>query len=353
MSTSSAMRGRLRGAARRLAWGVLVIVGVTTLSFVVTQLLPGDPARMMLGPQASAADVAHVRELYGLEKPLHVSYPRYWARQYALYWGRLVHLGPPPIGDKRHKDHRSCASLALGVHVDLGFSFHYRKPVVDLLAAKIPRSIELALAALAVQLALGVGVGLAAAAKRGTAWEEAAVGATLLGVSAPTFLLGLVLQYVLAYKLRWLPYDGHGTTAADHLRSIVLPALTLGVFGSALYARIVRDEVGGLLEQGFVRTARAKGASGARVLVVHALRNALAPIATMAALDLGTLVGGAIVTEKLFRWPGVGQMTVEALLNRDAPVIFGTVLFTSSAVVASTVALDLVFAWIDPRGARE
>ncbi len=161
-------------------------------------------------------------------------------------------------------------------------------------------------------------------------------------------MIGPALQYVLAYKLRLLPYDGYGATAADHLRSLVLPALTLGVFGSALYARIVREELGTLLRQDFIRTARAKGAL-ACALVVHALRNALLPLATLAALDLGALAGGAIVTEKLFRWPGVGSMAVEALQNRDGPLLVGTVLFSAAAIVLATVALDLAALAIDPR----
>lgn len=267
--------------------------------------------------------------------------------------GRLVHFGDRT--PRASKEHASCASIAPGLHVDLGYSFHYHKPVVDLLTAKIPRSVELGIAALLVQLAIGVGAGAIAAAWRRTRLDEMLMSTTLLGVSAPTFLIGLFLQYLLAYRLRLLPYDGYGTTAAAHLASIVLPALTLGIYGSALYARLTRAELGTLLEQDFVRAARAKGASRARSLVVHALRNALVPIATLAALDLGTMVGGAVITEKLFRWPGVGQMAIEALLNRDGPVIFGTVLFSSVAVVASTLVIDLVQLALDPRlrGARE
>jgi peptide/nickel transport system permease protein len=342
------MKPRAARAARRLGWAALVVVGVTTLSFVVAQLLPGDPARMMLGPQASSEDVAHARALYGLDLPQRNPLRRL-AVQYARYWSRLIHRGPAPVDRRTDAPHRSCASLGVGVHLDLGFSFSHRKPVVDLLAARIPRSAELALAAVLVQLGLGLGLGLVAAARRGTAWDEAAIGAALVGISAPTFLLGLLLQYVFAYRLGVLPYDGYGATPAEHLRSLVLPALTLGIAGSAFYARLARDELGGLLAQDFVRTARAKGASPARVLVVHALRNALVPIATMAALELGVLVGGAVVSEKLFRWPGVGQLAVDALQNRDAPVIFGTVLFTSAAVVLSTLLLDVVTALLDPR----
>lgn len=334
------MKKALARAVRRLGWGLVVILGVATLSFMVAQVLPGDPARMMLGPQASSADVAHVRELYGLDRPLPV--------QYARYWGRLVHLGPrePVAGDKQH---RSCARLIAGVHLDLGYSFYYRKPVIDLLLARAPRSIELALAAVLAQVVIGVGLGLLAAAKRGTAWDDAAVGAALVGVSAPTFLLGLVLRYVFAYRLGILPFDGVGATPGEHLRSLVMPALTLGILGSALYARLLRDELSGILAQDFVRTARAKGASPARVLLAHGLRNALVPVATIAALEIGALVGGAVVTEQLFRWPGVGLLTVEALRNRDAPVVFGTVLFASAAVVVSMLVLDFIYVILDPR----
>jgi peptide/nickel transport system permease protein len=166
------------------------------------------------------------------------------------------------------------------------------------------------------------------------------------------FLVGLLLQYVLAYRLGLLPYDGYGKTTAEQLRAMVLPAVTLGVLGVALYARLTRDEVTTALAQDFSRTARAKGASRRRVLLVHALRAAMLPIVTVAALDLGTLIGGAIVTEKLFRWPGVGQMAVDAVLNRDGQVILGVVLFTSTAVALSTVLLDLVLPFVDPRLAR-
>lgn len=338
------MRSWLLHLLRRLGWAAIVVAGVTLVSFAIALLLPGDPARMLVGPQASAADLEHVRELYALDRPAPV--------ELAHYVRRLVHAGPRTGFTGRPRvapEHRSCAVGPLGLHLDLGYSFHYRKPVVDLLEAKAPRSLELAVAALLLQLTIGVSLGLVAAARRGTIWDDAVASATLLGVSAPTFILGLMLQYTLSYKLGLLPYDGYGATPTEHLRSMVLPALTLGVFGSALYARIVREELRALLRQDFVRTARAKGASRLRALLVHALRNALLPIATLAALDLGTLVGGAIVTEKLFRWPGVGQMAVEALQNRDGPLIVGTVLFASAAIVIATLALDLAALALAPR----
>lgn len=333
------MKPALRFLARRFAWAVALVLGVTSLSFVVIEVLPGDPARMLLGPQASAADVSRARAIYGLDRSVSV--------QFVKYWAHLVHRGPPPT--PKDRDHRSCAALVGGVHLDLGYSFYYRKPVVDLLIAKIPRSIELALAALLLQLALGVSLGVSAAARRGTAWDDAAMSASLLGASAPTFLIGLMLQYIFAYKLGLLPFDGYGVTGADHLRSLVLPACTLGLFGSALYARLTREEVASALAQDFARAARARGASRARVLVVHGLRNALGPLTTMAALDLGTMVSGAVVTERIFRWPGVGQLAIDAVLNRDGPVIFGTVLFSAAAVVVATFMLDVVDLLVDPR----
>jgi peptide/nickel transport system permease protein len=326
---------------RRVGWTFVLMVSIATLAFFLSNVLPGDATRMLLGPQASAKDVERARALYGLDRPI--------LEQYVRHLKRLVHRGAPNVGPESRQEHRSCERLGLGLHIDLGYSFHYRRPVTKLLAAKLPRSIELGLAALLVQLAIGVSAGVFAAARRGSRWAEATMSVSLLAMSIPTFLLGLVLQYILSYQLRLLPYDGYGATGAEHLMSLVLPALTLGVFGSAVYARIVRDEVDGLLRQDFIRTARAKGASDWRILVVHALRNALVPLVTMVALDLGTLIGGAIVTEKLFRWPGVGQLAVEALLNRDGPVIFGTVLLASAAVLLSTLAADLVYVALDPR----
>lgn len=332
------MKRLLRYALRRFAWALVVVVGVASIAFVITHLLPGDPARMLVGPQAAARDVARVRELYGLDEPVRT---RYWR-----YWTRLLHLDAAPPGSEGHK---SCGSPLPRVHVDLGHSFHWRKPVVALLVEKVPRSVELALAALALQSVLGIGLGTLAAARRGSRWDEVTIGATLLGVSAPTFLLGVVLQWLLAYRLGLLPLDGYGRTPGEQLLSLVLPALTLGIFGTAMYARLVREEMGDALLADHVRTARAKGASALRVLSVHGLRNAMMPIATLVVLDLGTLVGGAIVTEKLFRWPGVGMLAVDALLNRDGPVILGTVLFAALAVVLSTVLLDALYLLLEPR----
>ena len=167
-----------------------------------------------------------------------------------------------------------------------------------------------------------------------------------------TFLIGLGLQYVLAYRLGWLPLDGYGQTAGERLVAVVLPALTLGLFGAAYYTRLVRDEVLGQLPLDYVRTARAKGAGRWRVLVTHVLRNTLLPLVTVVGLDLGALLGGAIVTEKLFRWPGLGQLAVDAVVERDGPVLLGTVLLSSAAIVGANLLVDLSYALLDPRARR-
>jgi peptide/nickel transport system permease protein len=168
-------------------------------------------------------------------------------------------------------------------------------------------------------------------------------------VSAPTFVIGLFLQWVFAFRLRIFPIDGYGVTPLEHAVSLVLPASTLGVFGAAYYTRVVRDEMIGELASDYVRTARAKGASRLRVLFRHALSNALLPIVTIFGLEVGTLVGGAIVTESVFRWPGLGSLSVDAMLDRDGPLIMGCVIVTASAVVLSTLAVDLAYSVLDPR----
>jgi peptide/nickel transport system permease protein len=165
-------------------------------------------------------------------------------------------------------------------------------------------------------------------------------------------VVGLALQYVFAHRLALLPLDGLGTTPSERVRGFVLPVVTLGIYGSALFSRVVREELRGMLRADFTRTARAKGASVARALVVHALRAAVAPIATLAVLDLGALIGGAVVVERLFRLRGIGSLAVTAIQNRDAPLVTGTVLVASAATLAATLAADLVGVWLDPTKRR-
>lgn len=324
-------------ALRRVAWAIVAVWAAVTVTFAIGEVIPGDPAQMAAGPQARPQEVARVRAQLGLGRPV--------AARYGLFLHRLAHLAPSP--DARG-GHESCAALG-PIHLDLGRSYVQRRPVVDIVAERLPRSAALAAVAVIVQTLLGVTIGAFAARRRGSPWDRATVAATLLGVSVPTFLVGLALQYLFAQKLGWLPLDGFGKTPAARAAAIVLPAATLGLFGTAYAARVVRDEVAACLALDHVRTARAKGASPGRVLVLHALRNALAPVVTIAGLDLGVLVGGAVVVETLFRWPGLGIVSVNAMMDRDGPVVLGTVLVTSTAVVAINLLVDLVYPWLDPR----
>ena len=334
----------MRRVARRILHSVLVVWAVVTIAFVINNVLPGDPARMVSGPQARPADVARIRELLGLEKPPLV--------QYALFWRRLVHVGPSEASPEANDAHSDClVVLPLGrasVHVNLGRSFQMRQPVAAVVAARLPRTFVLAVAAVLLQLCAGLAIGVIAALRRGSRLDRILVGTSVLGVSLPTFVIALGLQYVLAFKLRWLPLDGFGTTVAEHARCIVLPALTLAIFGCAYYARLVRDEMSVLLRKDWVRTARAKGAPPWRVVLVHTLRNALVPLVTVVGLDFGALMGGAIVTESIFRWPGLGELSVRATLNRDGPVILACVVATSVAIVTTNLVVDVLAARLNP-----
>jgi len=323
----------------RIAWAFFVVWATVTVAFLVNNALPTDAARMIAGQQAPPAAVAKVRTELGLDRPLIV--------QYGLFLKRLVHVGESTI-DPKDKAHQNCASLG-PLHFDLGRSYQQRRPVVTILGERAPRTFLLAFAASIVQALIGVTAGVIAAARRRTSADHAAVTVSLLGVSAPTFLIGLALQWIFAFQLRVLPIDGYGTSAWDHVQSLILPATTLGIFGAAYYTRMVRDEMIGQLGLDYIRTARAKGLSGAAVVVRHALRNALMPIVTIFGLEVGTLVGGAVVTESVFRWPGLGSLSVDAMLDRDGPVIMGCVIVTSVVVVLSTLFVDLAYLALDPR----
>lgn len=329
----------IRHLMRRLAWSVFIVWSVVTLTFVVNNVIPSDPARMVAGQQARPKDVERIRAQLGLDRPL--------ITQYGSFMRRLVHVGPRNP-DAKDPAHGTCGTL-LWFHLDFGKSYQQHRAVTTILGERLGRTIFLALAAVLVQVVVGVGFGVFAASKRGKLADHASVGASLLGISMPTFVLGLLLQFVLAHQLRLLPLDGYGTTFGEHLRSVILPALTLGISGAAYYTRFVRDELINLIKQDHVRTARAKGLGPIAIWTKHALRNALVPLVTLVGLDLGALVGGAIVTETLFRWPGVGALSVSSLLDRDGPVILATVVVTSTAIVLSNVLVDMSYRLLDPR----
>jgi peptide/nickel transport system permease protein len=329
----------IRRALLRLLTCLAVVWLVLTATFLMHHVLPSDPARAVAGPQARPTDVERIRHRLGLDRPL--------GAQYARFFGRLLHLGPSSPAAK-DPEHGSCSAFG-PVHVDLGMSFQRRKPVGKLLGERLPRTALLAVAAVGVQVWLGVLAGVIAALRRGKMLDHGLIVLTLVGVSTPTFITGLLLQYWFAYRFKLLPLDGWGNSVGEHAASLVLPALTLGLFGASFYARFVRDEMIGQMNRDYVRAATARGLSRWRVVLLHAMRNALVPLVTIVGMDLGALLGGAIVTEKLFRWPGIGALAVDAVVDRDGPVVMGIVLVATLAVVVMNVVVDALYAVLDPR----
>ena len=304
----------LRYALGRLLGTVPVLFGVTLLVFLMAWVTPGDPVVAMLGEASqgiSRQALEDLRRELGLDRPLPVQYVDY------------------------------VAGLLRG---DLGDSVRSRRPVLAEIRDRLPATIELALAALTIAVALGVTLGVLAAVRKRTWVDGAAIAVALLGVSVPVFWSGFLLMIVFALELGWLPASGRGTW-----RHLVLPAVTVGVSSAAFIARITRGAVLEALAQDYVRTARAKGLAPRRVVLRHALRNALLPIVTVVGLQLGGLLGGAVLTETVFAWPGVGRLLVDAIVARDLPLVQGSVLVVSLLFILVNLAVDLSYAAINPR----
>lgn len=329
----------------RLARGIALVAAVVTLTFFVNAVLPSDPARMVAGPQARPADVAKIRVSLGLDRPPLV--------RFGKFAGRILHVSREVAGptDGAPLGHENCGAVG-PLHVDLGRSFQQRRPVIVALGERLPRTLALAAAAVVLQGLFGLILAIVAVRRPGTLSDRGAVGGALVVGSLPSFVVGIFLQFVFARSLHWLPLDGFGKSLGEQALSLVLPATTLGLVGAASYARILRDELGRELHRDHIRTAQAKGAGPWRRLVVHALRNALPAMVTLLALDFGQLAGGAVVTETLFRWPGLGNLGGRALLDRDGPMLVGVVLMTAVGVVVANGVADLVQALLDPRVRR-
>lgn len=296
---------------RRLVLSLPVLIGISLITFVLIYYLPADPARMYAGPNASVETVARIREQLGLNDPL-------W-KQYFRYVGRAI-------------------------QGDLGFSYDLQMPVLQAILARFPYTLQLIFGGILVELLIGVPVGILSAVRQYSWWDRAGMVIALLGVSTPPFWLGLLLLFWFSFKLPIFPLGGVGTPA--HL---VLPALTAGLGGAAWYARMARSSTLDVLTADYVRTARAKGLTDRKVLLRHVLPNALNPIVTMAGMDIPWFVGGVVLVEQVFAWPGIGRMAVEAIIQVDIPLIMGTVIFTAVLVVVSSILIDLVQGIIDPR----
>ena len=296
---------------RRLVLTVPVLLGVAILVFAIVRLIPGDPATAIAGPQATDAFIAQIAEQYHLNEPLYV--------QFGLFLRDLL------VGD-------------------LGDSTFSRRPVMVELAERFPRTIQLTLAAMAVAMAIGIPAGIMSARRRNSIFDNLSMIVALLGVAAPVFWLALMLQLLFSVRLGWFPTTGTGTPA--HL---VLPAITLGMSTAGLIARVTRSSMLEVLRMEYVQTARAKGLSERDVIYGHALKNAMIPVVTVVGLQFGILLGGAVLTESVFAWPGVGRLLVDSILSRDYPVVQGTVLVLAATFVVINLIVDLLYAVLDPR----
>lgn len=309
----------MRFLLRRLAGAVLVLVIVAVMVFLLTRLASGDPMALLLGDQATSADIAQARMQYGLDKPL--------PTQFALWVGELL-------------------------QGNLGQSIFLQRPVAQALLERAEPTLFLALFAVAIAAVIGVPCGMAAAMWRGSAADQCLSGVAMLGASVPSFWMGLILIQFFAVHLGWFPASGYGDPGMGlgaRLYHLVLPALVLGLLNSALIIRFTRASMLDILGEDFVRTARAKGLPESVVMVKHVLRNALVPIITVLGLTVALMIGGTVVTETVFNLPGVGNLVVRAVLRRDYPVIQGTLLVIAGIYVLINLLIDLLYTLVDPR----
>ncbi len=306
----------IRLVLHRLVWAAVVVWFVVTATFAMLATIPADPAKALLGPHAEPASVERARAHYCLDEGMLVQYGC-WLEQ-----------------------------IARG---ELGESYHTKRPVTEILADRAWPTVQLALAAILLQLLIGVPLGVISAVRRGRWPARAAELFELVALSAPSFVIGTVLLYVVAYRWGLLPISGYGEGGWDRVRHLVLPAASLAAIGIATYSRAIRAELEDVLGSDYIRTARAKGLPERAVIVRHGLRGALGPLVTLVGLDLGVLLGGAFVVEQIYAWPGIGREVLQAIYRIDLPVILGAVLLAAVAIAIANLIADLVQVWIDPR----
>ncbi len=296
---------------RRLGLALPTLLGVTLVIFAIVRLIPGDPARIIAGVQASDEEVSRIRTDLGLTQPIHVQYGRFLAR------------------------------LAQG---DLGLSAVTRAPVIEEVAIRMRPTGLLAVSSIILATLVGLAAGIVSATRQYSVLDYLVMTVALFGVSVPVFWLGIMLMLVFSVHLRWLPAGGYGGPA-----HFILPTITLAAFSIAIIARMTRSSLLETFNQDYVRTARAKGVRRSTVILRHALKNALIPVITVIGLQFGALLGGAILTETTFAWPGVGRLLVNAITSRDYPIVQGIVLTFAMIFTLVNLAVDLLYAYVDPR----
>jgi peptide/nickel transport system permease protein len=296
---------------RRLWQSALTLVGVSVLVFVILRVVPGDPAKMLLPEGAPQSAIEELNRQLGLQEPLYVQY------------GVFVQ------------------SVFRG---DFGQSFQYRAPALQVVTERLMATVQLALAAMLITVGVGVSLGIVAAVRRGTGYDYASTVLAVLGQSLPNFWLGIMLILLFGVALRWLPTSGF-----ESWRHLILPAVTLAAFPMALVARLTRSSMLEILGRDFIRTGRAKGLAERAVILRHALRNAAVPLLTVLGLQIGTLLGGAVITESVFAWPGMGKLVVDAIFFRDFPVVQTVLILSATLFVVINLLVDLLYTVIDPR----
>src|SRR4051812_42185821 len=312
----------LQFLTRRVLRALIALWGIVTIVFI-TMRLSGDPVPLMLPPDAPTSEMNRVRAELGLDRPLPV--------QYVVFLGNVL-------------------------HGDLGRSIHMRQPAIDLALERLPATFELAITAFLLAIVVALPAGLISAAKRDSIWDNLAMLLALIGQSAPTFYIGIMLILVLGLQFGWFPVSGRGQGSwlnpsdwPDMVNHVFLPAVTLGAFAMASIARLTRSAVLEVMRQDYIRTARAKGLDEMSVMLRHNFKNAAIPIITIMGLQFGTLLGGAVVTETVFSWPGIGLLAIKSISSRDYPIVQSAVLLVAMAFVVVNFMVDLAYGWLDPR----
>ncbi|MEM8607354.1 MAG: ABC transporter permease [Myxococcota bacterium] len=322
---------------KRGFWGLVVLLSVLTLVFFLI-FVAGDPAATILGPQARAEQIADFKAKKGLDQPI--------PSQFLSYLGAVPCVRKDSPRYENEDGSRGYCGILQG---DLGESYSHHESVANVIRYRMPRTMLLASMAIFFELLIGLTAGILAALRRNRWSDTTIMFATFLGISLPTYVTGPIALLVLSFLLGWFPFGGYGVDPLDHVYHGILPAFILAIAGAATYARVMRGELVETMRHDHVRTARAKGVPPARVVLRHGIRNALLPVVTLVGLSLPLLVGGAIITEKIFAWPGLGLLTIEAIQSLDAPVIMAVVLMFGIAVQVGNLLADVAVAALDPR----
>lgn len=301
---------------KRIAWMLVTVLGVLTVTFVIAFLAPSDPARVIAGAHASATTIRQINHIYGFDQPFYVQYVRF-----------IVNV----------------------LHFNVGPSYRFHLPAMQMVMGRLPATLYLGLFAILAELVIGIPVGIYTAVKKDSFLAGLLNASVIAGVSLPSFWFGIILIYVLAFKLPILPLGGFGGFGLGGLPYVILPALTYGITGAAYYSRILRATLLEVMHSDHVRTASAKGLSPQGVFSRHVLRNALIPLVTQLGMDLAMTLSGLVILEQVFGWPGIGNLVVQAITYLDVPIIMATTIIASLLVVVLNLVVDLLYLWLDPR----